>query len=476
MFSFAIGILLPASDGSGVLSTRLEALKDLEFELSKRLDGSTSEDLSLLIWWHCVGGGSLPKPLCEQLDHLVLTNSGLKAKSVAELPGGLDRWLVNSQVVIQVTVPERGADRIQVAGNLLLERRLAHSLSGWSTVVQRLHPNADQSAKWQLFRGGWELESSDGEHRPLVELQRSLSDLNRMPHRRSVDTRDDQVTTAEALLSQRGSAWALRKSGKLMEISDRRLWLQASALAFLLVTLRQLLPTVVPELLVLLFGVWLLSRQPLRQRAQQWWCIADVLWIEDLWSCFALEESPSDWLPPGQPLDRKDDHGALVGLLKAHQLWLWLTPPTATWQRPQLVEVIEILRSREGRLEGSLLQHDSIARAMAVCLGAMAALMAVSLYLHERWLDQLLLLLGVTMATLWLGRPLPLVAKERLRQHLRRLELTRLPLITAQAHEDLSDPGLRQSVALAIRRVGAEVLDLCGDGLQSVQARRRWLP
>jgi hypothetical protein len=106
----------------------------------------------------------------------------------------------------------------------------------------------------------------------------------------------------------------------------------------------------------------------------------------------------------------------------------------------------------------------------------MAALMAVSLYLHERWLDQLLLLLGVTMATLWLGRPLPLVAKERLRQHLRRLELTRLPLITAQAHEDLSDTGLRQSVALAIRRVGAEVLDLCGDGLQSVQARRRWLP
>jgi len=173
VFAFAIGILLPASDGSGVLSTRLEALKDLEFELSKRLDGSSSEDLSLLIWWHCVCGGSPPKPLCERLDHLVLTNSGLMAKSVAELPGGLDRWLVNSQVVIQVTVPERGADRIQVAGNLLLERRLAHSLSGWSTVVQRLHPNADQSAQWQLFRGGWELESKEPQ-RPQQDAAQTI--------------------------------------------------------------------------------------------------------------------------------------------------------------------------------------------------------------------------------------------------------------------------------------------------------------
>ena len=93
------------------------------------------------------------------------------------------------------------------------------------------------------------------------------------------------------------------------------------------------------------------------------------------------------------------------------------------------------------------------------------------------WLEQLELVLAVVVVALHLGTPLPLVDAARLSQHQARVERARQEFLAAQIQDISSeDPVLRESVGLWIRRVGAEVLDLCADGLRSAGARRRWLP
>jgi hypothetical protein len=470
VFAFSIGLLLPApSDGIDVLSQRLEALRDLDFELRQRL-AVLQPEMSLLIWWHNPSGTEIPAGLQDQLEALAQSYPGIWVENVERLPGSLQRWLLTSQMVIQITLPSQ-LDSHQNS-NLLLERRLTHSRGGLSTLVQQLHADADQSARWLHFKGPWPLKAEQ-EHHPLRELQGTLADFGAtIPGRRNL-----QLTSSEALRTQQAEAWARSKAQHQLSRSNMRLWLQACGLALLLVGMRQLLPRLAPALLLLIIGVWLLSRQPLRQKAQHWWSAADGLWVQDLWQRFGVDEAPADWLESGQLSERRPDHDALVGLLVSHQLWLWLQPPGSAWRGSQLVDAAESLRVRHELLYASLQRHMLIRQMITLLLAVMGAGMVAILLLPWIWLEQLELLLAVAVAALHLGTPLPLVDAARLSQHQARLERARQELLAAQIQDVPSyDPVLRESVGLWIRRVGAEVLDLCADGLRSAASRRRWLP
>lgn len=471
MFAFAIGLLLPApTDGGDAVSQRLEALHDLDFELRQRL-AVVQPELNLLIWWHHPCGSVPPPALQKRLQALIDDHPVLEARDVESLPGGLQRWLLNSQVVVQITLPQAAADQ---RSNLLLERRLSHGLGSGSTLVQELHPHADQTAQWSHYRGETKLQNErESPHHPLRELQNTLADFStRIPMRRSL-----QLASSEGLQSRRAEAWARSRAWQLQARSDRRLWLQACALALLLAGVRPWLPRLAPALLLLIIGVWLLARQPKRQQAQHWWSAADGLWVQGLWHRFRVDEAAADWLAAGQGSNQSADHEALVGVVVAHQLWQWLQPPGLPWRGAQLVDALESLRQRLELVEASLQQHRLMRQLMVVVLAAMGVGMVATLLLPWPWLEQLELVLAVVVVALHLGRPLPLVDAARLGQHKARLERAREELLAAQI-QDLSgdDPVLRESVGLWIRRVGAEVLDLCADGLRAAGARRRWLP
>ena len=473
MFAFSIGLLLPApSDGLDVLSQRLEALRDLDFELRQRL-AVLQPEMSLLIWWHNPSGTEIPVGLQDQLDALAQSHPGICVENVERLPGSLQRWLLTSQMVIQITLPSQL--EAHQNSNLLLERRLTHGRGASSTLVQQLHTDADQSARWLHYRGPWPLKAEQ-EHHPLRELQGTLADFGALiPGRRSL-----QLTSTEALRTQQAESWARSKAQHQLARSNMRLWLQACCLALLLAGVRPWLPSLAPALLLLIIGAWLLSRQPLRQKAQHWWSAADGLWVQDLWQRFGVDEAPADWVEAVQSSERRTDHDALVGLLVSHQLWLWLQPIGPAWRGAQLVDAAESLRVRHELLEASLHQHRLMRQLIALLLAVMGLGIVAIVLLHPIWLqqlEQLELVLAVAVVALHLGTPLPLVDAARLSQHQARLERARQELVAAQIQELSSDGTvLRESVGLWIRRVGAEVLDLCADGLRSAAARRRLLP
>ena len=86
MFAFSIGLLLPApSDGLDVLSQRLEALRDLDFELRQRL-AVLQPEMSLLIWWHNPYGTEIPAGLQDQLEALAQFHPGISVENVERLP------------------------------------------------------------------------------------------------------------------------------------------------------------------------------------------------------------------------------------------------------------------------------------------------------------------------------------------------------------------------------------------------------
>jgi hypothetical protein len=459
MFCFAVGLVLPAAKPSDLLfRQRPQARSDLLHELVVEL-GRASGEQPVCVWWCCADKASPPEYLSQLFVEELSRLERVQIRGPLDSNDAIGRWLLHSPVLFQVREVNDGFAAQSTEINSLLQQRISECPKDWEHRIQQLHPAADGTAEWRRCKGGRRLPVRASERRREVHA---------IWHHQHLLA--DGPATNHGADPAAVRAWAEQKSHKLLQASDRLLWIQGAVLAAVVIAVQQLRGSLLPALLIGLPGAWLLQRQPRRLEAQEWQCVADGLWVQDLWHHFGLEASAVDALP-------RPRHDSLIWLLKTHQLWLWLQAQPEPWTRPVLGHWVQQVRQRLEQQRELLIRHRSHRRVqhglIAVTFGL---LMARQLITATPWLDTGLLACLVAWLVVRLGEPLPLVDGERLDEHRIALEKQLSPLDLALAAETLAEPNLRASVLAAVRRLGEEVLDLGKDGLLNARGSRRWLP
>jgi len=441
MLGYAVGLVLPCARVTHHLIQRPRVWDLLVHELERQLIPPPTG--ALQVWWICADDQLPDNALEDRLSALLPANlrHGLR-----RIPSGdLNRWLRHSQAVIHLRFPQplHAVDPEQE----LLSQRLQASLTNWQTIDLVMHVDADRLSDQQRYRG----------------RVRGAGD----------DLWPSALRGADSLLTPP----PLARSRDMQRASDRRLLWQAALLALLVVGARHLAPALAPSLLVLLVGAWLMARQPLRQCSQQYWCLEQLLWVQDTWQRFALRDCPAERLPALPLADRGSGALDLRAALRSHQIWLWMQPEPEPWGRPELVDGIEAMRERQDHLN-ALMQMQCWRQRLVQLLLAIAAVLAVVAIKREgsQLMEELLLVIGVAIVAIGLATPVPMVPLERLRHHLRQLEEEGPELGRAQRADALAEPKLRASVEAALQRVGLAIVDLCDDALRAAQDHRRWLP
>jgi len=458
MFCFAVGLVLPAAKLNDLLfQDRPQAWIDLLHELAVEL-GRANGEHPACVWWCCADGASPPVHLSQLFTEQLRKFDRVQIRGPLDSNDAIGRWLLASPVLFQVCAADDGFAVQHTEINSLLQQRFSDCPEDWELRIQQLHPAADGTAEWRRCKGRRTLPTRGSESRREAHAIWQHHQL-----------------LAEGPATNAGAdpaavrAWAAQKSRKFLYASDRLLWIQGVVVAAVVIAVQQLRGSLLPALLIGLPGAWLLQRQPWRWEAQEWQCVADGLWVQDLWHHFGLEASAVEALPRRQ-------HDSLIWLLKTHQLWLWLQAQPEPWTRPVLGHWVQQVRQRLEQQRELLIRHRSNRRVqhglIAVTFGL---LMARQLMTATAWLDSGLLACLVAWLVVRLGRPLPLVDGERLEEHRLALEKQLPPLDLALAAETLVEPNLRASVLAAIRRLGEEVLDLDKDGLLNARSSRRWL-
>ena len=441
MLGYAVGLVLPCASVSHHLLQRPRVWDLLVHELERQLLPIPSG--ALQVWWICADAQPTDNALAGRLSGLLPASLRHGFRRIPS--GDLDRWLRHSQAVIHLRFPQQlhGTDPEQQ----LLNQRLQASLAGWQTIDLVMHADADRLSDQQRYWG----------------------------HNRGTGQDDwpSALRGAETLLTPPPRA----RSKAMQRASDRRLLWQAALLALLVVGARHLSPALAPSLLVLLAGAWLMARQPLRQGSQQWWCLEQLLWVQDTWHRFALRDCPAERLPALPFAARGRGALDLRAVLRSHQLWLWMLPESPPWGRLELVDSIEAIRERQDQLS-ALMQLQRWRQRLVQLLLAIAAVLAVVAIKREgsQLMEELLLVIGVAIVAIGLATPVPMVPLERLRHHLRLLEEEGPELGRAQRADALAEPNLRASVEAALQRLGLAIVDLCDDALRAAQDHRRWLP
>jgi hypothetical protein len=470
VFTFAIGLVLPSAEHCEGLSTRRpEAWSDLLLELRREFkDAKAADGPAVCFWWTCLDLAPAPEHLEQELWQACRDLPHVQPIGSLSATQDLDNWLGRSAVLLQMQFPAGSFSHEEVRSCDLVEQRCARCPASFETRIQHLRTDLDGIEGWSRRRGSQPLKRS---HRDRKKPSWAHAEQTRLIRDFSPQSATNAGTRSPAV------SWAEAKSCSLQQTSDRILGIQAAALGFLVIAAQALQGSLLPPLLLLLAGAWWMGRQPQRLRAQQWLCLSDGLWVQDLWHCFRLTVAAAEGLPQKQPLNSRDDHGALVGLLRSHEVWLALQPLGDAWGRRLLVESDKQIRARQAAIERLIETHTLRRRVQAALMVVALGLALTQLTMPAAiWPQPLLWLAGTTWLVLRFGSPVPLVDLDRLLQHRDALQEQRRSLERALAADNLAEPNLRASVLAAVRRLGEEVLDLCRDGLVEARSRRRWLP
>lgn len=457
MFGYAVGLLLPTSSISDRLLHRPELMKLVADELRQQLGSAPSSQL--LLWAVCADGC----PPCPQLLAMVF-----RALPAAQVLGEdsetvaaevVERWIRQSQVMIHLRLANiRGGDALEQSW---LRQRLLSSRPEWRTTDLLVEPEADRCSHQHRYRGDAPLDG-DARPRPVLEvLQEQLT---------------PQVGELDLLASE-PRTWLMRRCVIARRRSNQRLLWQACLLAVLLVAMRGVVDALAPAVVLLLAGVWWMSRQPWRERSQQWWCLQQLLWVQDSWHGFGLCDCPAERPRPISRVPRGEQLLDLNAALRCHAIWLSMQPTPGAWGRPELTDAIKVVVEQRQALHDLERRQRQRRQQVRLLLSLAAVLVMVSLLTDaSRLLEQLLLVVLVLVVAIGLASPIPLLPLEQLLEHqsLLRAELTELE--RGQRAETLSDPKLRASVEAAVQRIGMELVDLCDDSFQAARDRRRWLP
>ncbi|MEB3105624.1 MAG: hypothetical protein VKN17_07590, partial [Cyanobacteriota bacterium] len=346
---------------------------------------------------------------------------------------------------------------------------LSQALAQQSTVVFTLPLHCDGVLRPVRYAGSRRLAEEQEQH-PALDLEKLCRDWQSAQHR-MVDNLPRDGLSARGWRIGLVVAWAMERSSILLRRSDRRLLLKSIALAIVLVALtpllHQLTTRLIPSVLLLAAGSVLLSVQPLRKRAQQWWCLAQALWVQDTWHRFGLREPVAECLHRHPPLDGGRESGQLLQLLRSHDLALAVEPTQPAWGREELADAIAVLERHAERVDTSIRQRQSEQRLMLLPAGVCVVLLLGVVMVNVVLIKQVILLASTALLVLWLHRPLPLVRRYRLIRHRRAVSAEIIELRRGLAGSDLADPHLRTALAASIHRVGVELIDLGNDALEA---------
>lgn len=470
MFVLVAGVVLPPAREAEGLARRPELWRHLAHELNEQFAAAPAS-CRCALWIRCADDQPVPAALGDAITDV---RAQLPPHALVDLSahaGDPSRWLVASPVVVLLAF-EPGPDGNDASVERLRHERLRGALAVHATIALTLPRQGDGLAGRPDRYAGSAPLASDQDHRPGKALGR-YDTLWRKVRQRLSDTAPASSLTARGWQTDLAVAWALERSRSLLQRSDRRLLFKALALALGLVAvaplLHQLTTRFIPGALLLAVGAVGLAVQPLRQRAQQWWCLAQVLWVQDTWHRFGLADRAEEQLAgfERQPLDSPKEPGQLLQLLRSHELALALATAPPAWGRPELADAIEGLQRHCDRVEATIRYRRSEQRLMGFPAAVCGVLLLGVVVANAVLIKQVILVAATALMALWLHRPLPLVRRERLVRHLCTLESELPDLRRGLSGADLSEPNLRASLAASIRRVGAELIDLANDALEA---------
>ncbi|QPN66542.1 hypothetical protein [Synechococcus sp. CBW1006] len=459
-------MVLPPAGEAEVLANRQEVWRHLALELAEQV-GAASSSCSCALWISCADGLPPPDALSGAVAELVASLPDLTLVNSTTCLVDQPRWLLASQVVVLLGF-EPGPDGTGASVDRLRNERLNGALPQDTTIALTLHRHHD-GVRHARYAGATPL-GADQTHRPPARaLAASATDWLEA-RQRLTDTAPCSAFTPQGWSTALCVAWALERSRTLLRRSDRRLLIKALALATLLVLLapllHQLTTRLIPGVVLLAVGALGLRYQPLRQRAQRWWCLAQALWVQDTWHRFGLADGVAEQLPLRQPLD-SGQLGQLRQLLHAHDLALALADPPPPWGRAELADAIEGLEQHCDLVAATIRYRLGEQRLMVVPALVCGVLLLGVAVANAVVIKQAILAAATALIALWLHRPLPLVRRERLVRHLRALQAELPELRRGLSGADLSEPNLRASLVASIHRIGAEWIDLAKDALEA---------
>ncbi len=468
MFVLLAGLVLPPAREAEALARRPELWRHVAHELSEQF-AAVRSSCPCALWICCADGRPPPSALSGAIAALA---AGLPAHvrlDPALEPGDPLRWLQASPVVVLLDFePHLPSDDRSV--ERLRHQRLRGALAAQATIALTLPRTGDGLVDRADRYAGAAALPPEQDVRPGQGLAR-YARAWRGARQELSDQAPESCLTRKGWETDLAVAWALGQSRALLGRSDRRLLAKALALALGLVLvapwLHQLTPRFIPGVLLGAAGAVGLSIQPLRQRAQQWWCLAQALWVQDSWHRFGLGEAVAEQLPQRQPLDSAREPGQLRHLLCCHALALALEEPPPAWGRGELADAIEGLQQHCRQVDTTLRRRQGERRLMLLPALVCVLLLLGAGLTNAVLIKQAILAVGTALVALWLHRPLPLVRSERLLRHLRVLEGELPDLRRGLTGADLGEPNLRASLLASIQRVGAELIDLANDALEA---------
>lgn len=476
MFLFTAGVVLPPAHAADGLWQRPELWRHLRHELSEQFQAA-GRCLPGALWLVCADGAAPPATLVEPIASLVASLPGLRLVQPEAVSGGMARWLQSSPVVMLLE-QEAASAQDATAALVLRNERLSQALAQQSTVVFTLPLHCDGVLRPVRYAGSRRLAEEQEQH-PALDLEKLCRDWQ-SAQQRMVDNLPRDGLSARGWRSGLVVAWAMERSSTLLRRSDRRLLLKSIVLAIVLVALvpllHQLTTRLIPAVLLLAVGSVLLSVQPLRKRAQQWWCLAQALWVQDTWHRFGLREPVVERLPRYPPLAGGRESGQLLQLLRSHDLALVVEPSQSAWGREELADAIAALERHVEGVDTSIRQRQSEQPLMLLPAGICAFLLLGVAMVNAVLIKQAILVAATALIALWLHRPLPLVRRERLIRHRRVLTAEISELRRGLAGSDLAPSHLRTALAASIHRVGVELIDLANDALEAANWSRTFTP
>jgi hypothetical protein len=470
LFAFVAGVILPSAADAETLLNRPELRKHLLAELADQQGGAGSP-LTMHLWIGSADGQLASEPIVQALaPHL--GSSSIQLIQPAQLSRGMSSWLRLSQVVVMVDVMDphgQGRNAIGFCRQHRLEP--SQALAQQTTICLSTPEHGDGlTVPSQRYEGPARLEPEEG-HQPVHSLER-------FTNRWRAFGQDPLPIAPTATLGEQGwktavaVEWALKESQVLLQRSNRRLLLKAVSLALALLGIHLLLHQVtsrfLPSLLLLAAAAVVMSIQPLRQRAQQWWCLAQGIWLQDTWHRLGLNDEVAEQLPQQQRLDARRDRGQLLHLLRSHQLALALEGNPQPWGQIDLSDAIAGLERHLDQMKKAIRQRQAVQNLMLFPTLVCAALALIALLNTDTLaIERLVLVAGVALLALWLDRPLPLGKRERLERHVLTLERQIPQLKILLLGSNLNEPNLRGEIVGSFHRIGEQLLDLCNDSLEA---------
>ena len=464
------GVIFPSASDAETLLSRPELRKHLLAELVDQQGGAVSP-LTMHLWIGTADGQMASETLLPLLAVHLCTPT-MQLLQPADLSRGLPTWLRLSQVVVMVDVADshgRGRNALGPCRQQRLDP--SQALPQHTTICLTAPVQGDGlTAPALRYAGSIRLEP-ETEHHPVKSLERYTS-------RWSNFGRDPLPSAPAGTLGEQGwktavaVEWALNESQALLQRSDRRLLLKAVVLALGLVGIHLLIHQVttrfLPSLVLLTAAAAVLSIQPMRQRAQQWWCLGEGVWLQDTWHRLGIKDEVAERLPRQQRLDARRDRGQLLHLLRSHQLALVLEGTPQPWSRIDLSDAIAGLERHFVEMKQAIRHRQGVESMMLLPALLCAGLALIALLQADTLpIELLVLVAGVAISALWLHRPLPLGRRERLVRHVRSLETEIPQLKQLLLASDLNEPSLRDEVVVSFHRSGEQLLDLCNDALDA---------